>query len=96
MYTGKHGRILKPQYRAPGSDHWEEKDWDWTLTEIAKRIKKTRDESMIVKDDKGRTVNRLETIFWMGTSHASNEECACIQEALKGLGIASLDHQARV
>ena len=63
---------------------------------IAKRIKKTRDESMIVKDDKGRTVNRLETIFWMGTSHASNEECACIQEALKGLGIASLDHQARV
>ena len=39
MYTGKHGRILKPQYRAPGSDHWEEKDWDWTLTEIAKRIK---------------------------------------------------------
>ena len=44
----------------------------------------------------GQTVNRLETIFWMGTSHASNEECAVIQEAIKGLGIVSMDHQARV
>ena len=96
MYTGKHGRIMNPKYRAPGSDHWEDKDWEWTLNEIAKRVKKTRDEDMIIKNEKGQTVNRLETIFWMGTSHASNEECAVIQEAVKGLGIVSMDHQARV
>ena len=34
-------RILKPRYRAAGSDKWEEKSWDWCLTEIAKRVKKS-------------------------------------------------------
>lgn len=34
-------RITTVQYRAPGSDKWEEKSWDWALTEIAKRVKKS-------------------------------------------------------
>ena len=29
-------RVQKPLYRAPGSDKWEEKDWDWMLDEITK------------------------------------------------------------
>lgn len=28
-------RVKKPLYRAPGSDKWEEKDWDWVLDKIA-------------------------------------------------------------
>ena len=96
MYTHTDGRVMKPLYRAPYSDKWEEKDWDWTLDQIARRVKAERDKSFIQKNDKGQTVNRLETICWMGTSHASNEECAVIQEALKSLGIVSMDHQARV
>ena len=96
MYTHTEGRVMKPLYRAPYSDKWEEKDWDWTLDQIARRVKAERDKSFIQKNDKGQTVNRLETICWMGTSHASNEECAVIQEALKSLGIVSMDHQARV
>ena len=36
-------RVLKPRYRAAGSDKWEEKDWEWVLEEITKRIKATRD-----------------------------------------------------
>ena len=95
MYTSEH-RLTKPLYRAPHSDKWEEKDWDWTLQQIARRVKAERDKSFIQNNDKGQTVNRLETICWMGTSHASNEECAVIQEALKSLGIVSMDHQARV
>ena len=77
-------------------DRWEEKDWDWTLEQIARRVKDARDKDMILKNEKGQTVNRLETIFWMGTSHASNEECAVIHQALRGLGVVHMDHQARV
>ena len=96
MYTHEHGRLLKPQYRAPGSDHWEEKSWEWTIEQIARRVKETRDRDIILKNEKGQTVNRLETIFWMGTSHASNEECAAIHLANRCLGVVHMDHQARV
>ena len=53
---------------------WEEKDWDWTLNQIARRVKDARDKDMILKNGAGQTVNRLESIFMMVTSHASNEE----------------------
>lgn len=96
MYTHKHGRLLKPMYRAPYSDHWEEKDWDWTLEQIARRIKDARDADFKEKNEQGQTVNRLETLFWMGTSHASNEECSVINLTTKSLGMVCIDHQARV
>ena len=95
MYTNDH-RLKKPLYRAPNSDHWVEKDWEWTLDQIARRVKDTRDKDFILKNAKGQTVNRLDTIFWMGTSHASNEECAVIHQAMRGLGVVHMDHQARV
>jgi formate dehydrogenase major subunit len=95
IYTGDH-RLKKPMYRAPFSDKWVEKDWDWTLDQIARRIKDARDKDMILKNEKGQTVNRLESIFAMGTSHASNEECAVIHQALRSLGVVHMDHQARV
>lgn len=95
MYTNPH-RLTKPMYRAPYSDKWEEKDWGWMLERIARRVKDTRDKDLILKNEKGQTVNRLESIFMMGTSHASNEECAVIHQAMRGLGVVQMDHQARV
>lgn len=94
MYTNMH-RLLKPLYRAPYSDKWEEKDWDWTLNQIARRIKDVRDRDFVERDSSKRLVNRLDTIFMMGTSHASNEECALMHQALRSLGILYMDHQAR-
>ncbi len=95
MYSSDH-RLVKPMYRAPHSTEWVEKDWDWTLKTIARRIKDTRDKDFIEKNDKGETVNRWESICHMGTSHASNEECAVIHQGLRGLGVVHMDHQARV
>ena len=95
MYTGEH-RLTRPMYRAPYSDKWEEKDWGWTLEQIARRVKTARDSDFIQKNAKGQTVNRLESIFCMGTSHASNEECAVIHQAMRSLGVVHIDHQARV
>lgn len=94
MYGGEH-RLTRPLYRAPYSDKWEEKDWEWTLDTIARRIKDTRDANFIQKNKDGKTVNRLEHIFMMGTSHASNEECALMHQALRSAGIIYMDHQAR-
>lgn len=95
MYTNPH-RLTKPLYRAPYSEKWEEKDWGWMLEKIARRVKDTRDKDLILKNSKGQTVNRLESIFMMGTSHASNEECAVIHQSMRGLGVVQMDHQARV
>src|SRR3954466_47097 len=47
-------RLLKPEVRRPGSDHWEEIDWNQALDEISRRVKKTRDETFTDKDDRGR------------------------------------------
>src|SRR5206468_4916490 len=51
-------RLLKPQVRRPGSDHWEDIAWDTAFDEIARLVKKTRDETFLEKDAQGRTVNR--------------------------------------
>ena len=95
MHVNKH-RLEKPLYRAPGSTKWVEKDWNWTLSRIAKRVKETRDRDFIAKDDKGRQVNRLESMFQLGTSQMDNEECALSHQMLRGLGVVHMDHQARI
>ncbi len=94
--TRNEHRLKKPQYRAPYSTKWEEKSWEWSLTEIAKRIKKTRDSRLILKNKKGNTVNRLDAMFLLGTSHADNEECSLAHQAMRGLGVVHMDHQARI
>src|SRR5579862_6297795 len=48
-------RVLKPQVRRPGSDHWEDISWEQAYEEVARHIKKTRDESFITADSQGRT-----------------------------------------
>src|SRR6202044_3147040 len=53
-------RLLKPEVRRPGSDHWEDISWEQALDEIAHRAKKTRDDSFVETDAQGRTANRCE------------------------------------
>ncbi len=89
-------RLTKPLYRAPGSSEWEEKSWEWTIEEIAKRIKATRDKYFIVQDDEGRTVNRLEAIASLGGAALDNEECSLIVKAMRALGLVYIEHQARI
>ncbi len=88
-------RVTQPLYRAPGSAQWEQKSWEWTFDQIARRVKETRDKDFIRKNAKGQTVNRLESMFFIGTSHADNEECAAVVQMARGLGLVHIDHQAR-
>jgi formate dehydrogenase major subunit len=48
------------------------------------------------KNAKGQTVNRVESIFQLGTSQMDNEECAVSHQMLRSLGVVHFDHQARI
>jgi formate dehydrogenase major subunit len=89
-------RILKPQYRAPGSAKWEEKSWDWMFDRIAQRVKETRDKSFELKNAKGEAVNRTQAIASVGSAALDNEECWLYQHMLRGLGLVYIEHQARI
>ena len=89
-------RLLKPQVRRPGSDHWEDIGWDQAYDEIARHIKKTRDESFITMDAQGRTVNRLESIAWNGGCTDTNEFNYLAVKTMRSLGVTYLENQARV
>jgi len=89
-------RLTKVLYRAPNSDKWEEKPWDWAITEIAKRVKATRDKHFIEKNAKGEVVNRVEAICHLGSSNIDNEECGMLNTMVRTLGLVYIDHQARV
>ena len=89
-------RLQKVKYRAAGSSSWQEKDWNWAIDEIAKRIKTTRDKYFIEKDGEGRTVNRLEAIASLGGAALDSEECSLIAKAMRALGLVYIEHQARI
>jgi formate dehydrogenase major subunit len=89
-------RLLRPQVRRPGSDHWDYIAWDTAIDEIAHWVRKTREESFIEKDSQGRTVNRCEGIAWIGGCTDTNEFNYLVGKAMRGLGVCYLETQARV
>ena len=89
-------RLLKPQVRRPGSDKWEDISWDDAVNDIARWVKKTRDETFIEKDKNGYTVNRLETIGWTGGCTDTNELNYLAVKAMRSLGVCYFETQARV
>ena len=96
MSAANEHRLTKVLYRAPYSDKWQVKKWDWAIDQIAKKIKDARDKGFIAKNSDGKVVNRLETIAHMGSSKVDNEECWAITTMMRSLGVVHMDHQARV
>jgi formate dehydrogenase major subunit len=89
-------RILKPQVRRPGGTDWEDISWDTALSEIAARVKKTRDDAFIEKDKDGHTVNRCESIAFTGGCTDTNEFNYLVVKSMRALGVVHLENQARV
>lgn len=89
-------RLLKPQVRRPGATDWEDISWEQAISEIGERIKKTRDETFIEKDAAGKTVNRLETVGWIGGCTDTNEFNYLVVKAMRALGVVRMENQARV
>jgi anaerobic selenocysteine-containing dehydrogenase len=88
-------RLQKVLYRAPNGKTWEEKTWDWALERIAARVKETRDKTFKTSVD-GRVVNRTEAIACLGGSALDNEEAYLLVKLMRALGLAYIEHQARL
>ncbi len=89
-------RLLQPMYREPYSKEWKPVSWDWALTEIAGRVKKTRDATFVNKNDNGQVVNRTTAIVSVGSAALDNEECWIYQALLRAMGLVYIEHQARI
>jgi len=90
-------RLTKPQVRRPGSDHWEDISWNAAVDEIARWIKKTRDDTFVETDQSGNRVNRCEGIGWIGGCTDTNEfNYLAIKAMRAGLGSPYFETQARV
>jgi formate dehydrogenase major subunit len=97
-------RWTKVKYRAPGSDHWEDKSLDWAMDRIARLVKQTRDanfnEFEEVADGKGGKVKKrvmnTYALASLGGATLSNEWNYAQQKLMHGLGVVSVENQARI
>jgi len=90
-------RLTKVKYRAPYSDHWEERSLDWAMDRIARLVKETRDRDFREKNDQGATVNHVTTMACLGGATMDNEENYLIKKFFGGgLGLVSIENQARL
>ncbi len=89
-------RLMKPQVRRPGSDHWEDISWDDAIKGIARHIKDTRDRTFVAKNAKGQTVNRTPGIAMIGGCTDTTEFNWLQWKMITALGVPYRDSQARV
>src|SRR5262250_1299545 len=89
-------RLVKPQVRRPGGTEWEDISWDQAISEIAAKVKKTRDDTFIETDAAGHRVNRCESIAFTGGCTDTNEFNYLVVKSMRALGVVHLENQARV
>lgn len=90
-------RLTTVKYRAPYSDHWEERPLEWAMDRIAERIKQTRDETFVRELPDGTTVNHTMALAALGGATLDNEENYLIKKLCSGgLGMVWIENQARV
>ena len=89
-------RVKVPQVREPGSNEWKRISWDEALTRIAKHMKADRDANLIKTNAAGTTVNRWNSTGLLISSASSNESGYLAVKVARGLGLVTLDTQARI
>jgi formate dehydrogenase-N alpha subunit len=89
-------RLQQVKYRAPGSQTWETKSWDWAISEIARRIKATRDANWMVEDAEGFVANRTEAIAALGTVFVNSQEAYVLTKLVRSLGIVFNENESRI
>ncbi len=92
-------RLTTVKYRAPGSNRWEEKSWDWAMDRIARLMKDSRDRQFIETEKvngKSYRVNRNDGMTFLGGAALDNEECYLWGKFSRAMGVGYLEHQARI
>ena len=77
-------RVQHVLYRAPYSDHWEQKPLDWAMDRIAEKVKQTRDEGFRETSDKGMRLNSVTNMGTLGGATLDNEENYLIKKLFGG------------
>ena len=89
-------RVTTVLYRAPFSEHWEQRPLEWAMDRIAERVKETRERDFVEKKD-GKVINNLPTVSSLGGATMDNEENYLIKKLLGGgLGVVAIENQARI
>ncbi len=84
-------------YRAPYSNHWEQKPLEWAMDRIAERVKLARDSGYQEKSEKGYRTSSVLNIGTLGGATLDNEENYLIKKLFgAGLGVVSIENQARI
>lgn len=89
-------RPTKVLYRAPRSDHWEERPLDWAMNRVAERVKEARDKDFVMHDHDGVRVNRLDSVGSIGGATLDNEENYLLLKLFRNLGVVHITNQARI
>src|SRR6266478_7562338 len=96
-YLVNPNRLTSVRYRAPYSDHWEDRPLDWAMDRIAQRIKETRDASFMERTPEGKLANQRTAIATLGGATMDIEENYLIKKLFSGgLGVVSIENQARI
>jgi formate dehydrogenase major subunit len=90
------GRLLHPEYRAPGSNEWKRVSWADALDRIARLLKADRDANFVETTADGKTVNRWVSTGMLAASAASNEAGYITHKIARSWGLLAFDNQARV
>lgn len=90
-------RVKHVLWRAPYSDHWEQKTVGWALDRIAQLVKETRDKGYQAKSEDGTLLNNVPNIGTLGGATLDNEENYLLKKLFgAGLGVISIENQARI
>jgi formate dehydrogenase major subunit len=90
-------RLTTVKYRAPYSDHWEERPLGWAMDRIAQLVKQTRDETFVSRLPDGTIVNHTMALASLGGATLDCEENYLIKKLYGGgLGMVWIENQARV
>lgn len=89
-------REYKVKYRRPYGPQWEELSLEQAMEMIADRVIDSRRRTWEDADEQGRRLNRTLGIASLGGATLDNEENYLIKKLFTGLGIVSVENQARI
>ncbi len=90
------GRVYTMKYRAPYATEWEDLPLDRAMEMIADRVIDARRATWESTDDTGRILNRTLGIASLGGATLDNEENYLMKKLYTGLGVVSVENQARI
>ena len=89
-------RLRHVLYRAPYSDHWEQKPLDWAMDRIAQLTMEAREEGFVESRD-GKVLNHVTNMMSLGGATMDIEENYLIKKLFNGgLGMIPIENQARI